>query len=418
MTEKDMELLKDVIQSDIMSKDVSEFLFMTKKSKVNKIHPYQITPPKTDKDRWMTYIKVDGVRKKLVAQSEKELIYKLYPLYYEDEKHTLQSIYDEWLLKREKENVSDRTIQRNKNHWTKYYESHELTKKPLPTLSPEKIEDYFHSIIRKYGMTTKELNNMKFIMKDMLSMAKRNGYIEVNPWHEVDIKTYGCKPPKKSSDKSKIYLPSEKELMFNQLNNDLQDNPHITDSYAIFLLFKLGLRIGEVVAIKEEDINLHEKTIHIHRTETLELNHNDNLRPVVVNHTKKKSHYGDRYLPLSDYDITIIRNVQKVNKIYGYVDSGYLFLDKKGRTKIREIDNRIRKFCRQAKIPEKSAHDIRRTVASEMYMKKVPVEIIRDFLGHSDIKTTHGYIFDCNEAETTANLIKNSLADMNGLRIS
>ncbi len=53
-----------------------------------------------------------------------------------------------------------------------------------------------------------------------------------------------------------------------------------------------------------------------------------------------------------------------------------------------------------------------------MYMNKVPVEIIRDFLGHSDIKTTHGYIFDCNEAETTANLIINSLADMNGLRIS
>lgn len=30
-------------------------------------------------------------------------------------------------------------------------------------------------------------------------------------------------------------------------------------------------------------------------------------------------------------------------------------------------------------------HDIRRTVASEMYKNGVNIEVIRDFLGHSDI---------------------------------
>ena len=45
-------------------------------------------------------------------------------------------------------------------------------------------------------------------------------------------------------------------------------------------------------------------------------------------------------------------------------------------------------WCK-AGIKEKSAHDIRRTVASLMFnVGRIPIEIIRDFLGHSDIKTT------------------------------
>ncbi len=54
----------------------------------------------------------------------------------------------------------------------------------------------------------------------------------------------------------------------------------------------------------------------------------------------------------------------------------------------------------------------------EMVAKGVTVEIIRDYLGHSDIKTTWGYIFDNNEEERTAKIISDSLMDMNSLRIS
>lgn len=75
-----------------------------------------------------------------------------------------------------------------------------------------------------------------------------------------------------------------------------------------------------------------------------------------------------------------------VNKGYGYFKQDFIFCDEKGRTKIREIDNRIRKHCNKADIEVKSAHDFRRTVASELFNNGVPVEIIRNYLGHSDIK--------------------------------
>lgn len=83
---------------------------------------------------------------------------------------------------------------------------------------------------------------------------------------------------------------------------------------------------------------------------------------------------------------------------------------------IREIENRIRKLCNKADIEVKSAHDIRRTVASELFNNCVPVEIIRNYLGHSDIKMIWRYILDNHRKEETTKMILKSLENLNGLK--
>ncbi len=154
-------------------------------------------------------------------------------------------------------------------------------------------------------------------------------------------------------------LPDEKEKLFQAINHELIGFPENTDAYAILLLFKLI--IGEVVALKWCVIDYESKTIHIHRMETLEENVSGSLSPVIAEYTKKKNPYGDRILPLGDYELTIFQYVMDVNKEYGYSDQDFIFCDAQGRTKIREIDNRIRKLCNKADIEVKSAPDIRRT---------------------------------------------------------
>ena len=204
----------------------------------------------------------------------------------------------------------------------------------------------------------------------------------------------------------------EKEKLFQALNNEILKRPTVTDMYAVFLLFKLGLRIGELVALKWEDIDTSNKEIHIHRMETLD----NSLRTVVAEYTKKKSPYGDRFLPLGDYELELFQKVQEINERCQYQAGDFIFCDEKGRTTIRAIDNLIRKACNMAGIETKSAHDIRRTVASEMFNQGVPVEIIRNYLGHSDIKTTYGYILDNNGKEETNKMILKALGNMNGLK--
>lgn len=62
----------------------------------------------------------------------------------------------------------------------------------------------------------------------------------------------------------------------------------------------------------------------------------------------------------------------------------------------------------------KSAHDIRRTVASEMRRKKVKIEEIQWYLGHNDEATTRTYILNNQGKQKTSKQIVNALSEMNG----
>lgn len=410
-------LLIDLINYGNLSEDdVLESIYKMKKKKVLEIHPYAITKPKSKDARWQTFVSEANGRKKISAVSEDRLYRKLFDFYYvsNNSRVTIKSLYPEWLKIREEANLSDRTLQRYDDYWKKYYEEDPIVNKPLVNLKPDHIEKFFHKSIKNYDMTKKELNNMKFVMKDILKVAVRQEIIGTNPYDIADIKTYGCKPPARKSDKSRVYLPREKERMFKALNQDLNDNPDVTDAYAVFFLFKTGLRLGEIVAIKECDIDFLNKEIHIQRMESKKKDENSKFQNVIVDYTKTSN--GNRFLPLDDYDLKLLKKVISTNAFYDYYDSGYIFVDGQGRTKSREIDNRIRKCCKAANIDVKSAHDIRRTVASEMHLQGIPIEMIRDYLGHSEISTTWGYIYDNTAKSERSRMITDALRTMNGLK--
>jgi integrase len=169
----------------------------------------------------------------------------------------------------------------------------------------------------------------------------------------------------------------------------------------------LGLRVGELSALKWEDIDFKNKTIHIHRMETNGEN-GSKLQRVIVEHTKCKSSYGDRTLPLSNYAIELFNKIKSFNDEH-YLKNDFIFINDNGRMTSRQFDNYLRKMCKYANIIVKSCHDIRRTVASVMFANGVNIELIREYLGHSDIKTTYSYIYNVDEEETKRNNIINSL---------
>ena len=283
------------------------------------------------------------------------------------------------------------------------------TKKDISKITTNDIEEFYYSKIKEFNMPAKEYSNMSVILKDIFKHAKRDKLILYNVYDDIDMKLNCCKPQTKKKKTERVYLPAEKSKLFKVINEEIKEQTR-TNGYAIFLEFKLALRIGELSALKWSDIDYVEKTIHIQRTEAL----GENRKRVVVEHVKLKSEFGDRYLPLSDYDIQIFELIKKFNEEHKY-NSDYIFCNEKGRMTSRQLDNYLRTMCNNANIKEKSMHDIRRTVASEMYKNNVNIEVIRDFLGHSDIQTTFDYIYDCDSEETTKKIIINSLNDNNAL---
>ena len=60
------------------------------------------------------------------------------------------------------------------------------------------------------------------------------------------------------------------------------------------------------------------------------------MRSVVVPYTKKKSSYGDRFLPLSEYELDIFQKVKAINEENHFKDGEFIFCDEYGRTRIRD----------------------------------------------------------------------------------
>ncbi len=110
------------------------------------------------------------------------------------------------------------------------------------------------------------------------------------------------------------------------------------------------------------------------------------------------------------------RIYQAIDKEYGYEDDGFLLCDCDGRTKVSELTSRFRKIRRWAGIQGKSLHTIRRTVATAIYDLHNDINLVKDYLGHSQVSTTWGYVYKSDEKRKAFKGITADLSHMNNVR--
>lgn len=69
----------------------------------------------------------------------------------------------------------------------------------------------------------------------------------------------------------------------------------------------------------------------------------------------------------------------------------------------------LRKYANYMSVPLKSSHKLRKTYASNLSARGVPLDCIREMLGHSSLSTTLGYIYNPLTDKETYDLITRAL---------
>ena len=401
-----------------ITSDLSSAIWKMEKELIDSIHVSAITPASEKYKYWSTavYIKEGDTQKRKYIRSKTEsgLYEKLYNHYFGV--GTLDQIHALWADHRKKyENLAPCTNQREQQRWKKYIQDTNLGRMRIDEIDNFMIEDHIYILIRQYSLKVKELREIQFLLRKTFRFALRSKVIMKNPMDLVEINKTGCAPATPCFSKSRIFLSDEVSSMENEIEKELLDLPWNTTALAVQMLFLLGLRIGELVVVRMSDIDWEEETIHIQRMEQ----RGADGQPTVVEHTKKKSLHGNRILPLGHKGIALVKKVLEINRQNSFVDGDYLFLGENGkRIHIRAVDNRIRKLCRRAGIePAKSAHDIRRTVATRLYRNTHDIELVRRFLGHSDVQTTWGYIVDIDSEKEDRQRVIEALQGNSGTNI-
>lgn len=235
------------------------------------------------------------------------------------------------------------------------------------------------------GYKTTTIYQTRIALYNMLEFAKENEVIITNP----------CK----KSVKSDIGKPSDKKeaLTIDDQRRFLAAAKGQSYEYQYRFALQTGLRTGELVGLKWEDINFERKTLTIERS--MEFRYK--VGEWRVGPPKSKSGY--RTIPLTDEAICILKAQKEKNRKLKVIDKEWadtVFLCRKGQpVKNSTYDTALFKICDKAGIKRFSMHVLRHTFATRCIEGGMMPKTLQKILGHSNIGITMNLYVHITEEE-------------------
>ena len=399
-------ILQEAYECGILdATEVAIKINMTKENFVKERHPYSISSRKDG--RFITTVrKEDEERQQIAAPSYVELISKFYD-YCNDRKsdYTISDLYEMWIEKRGKQSVVGtidiKTVKRDEQHWRKYYVRNKLVTIPIKIVTTRMLNNFPNNSITTFKFSRKEFNNVKTILNAVFQIAMDKEILSVNPLlnTHTNIKFRSIQ---KKKDGSRLYLEKEIEIL-----EDFLYQQGTMEAYTILMDFQIGTRVGELVVLKKEDMLDNE--VYIHKMEIVdeERVYGEYIRKgyTIVEYVKHDISSGYRTIPLTEKAQKILEEVEKLS-----TNSEYLFTRANGkRVTSRSFNYWLEKYCRDAGVTFKSSHCIRRTFASRLFATGMPLADISVYMGHEDIDTTKGYIYNYFEIEQNRTYMNKAL---------
>ena len=123
-----------------------------------------------------------------------------------------------------------------------------------------------------------------------------------------------------------------------------------------------------------------------------------------VEHIKGYADAGFRYIPLTKDAKAILAKVKEINPT-----GKYIFMKNERQLTTDTFNRRLKKYCREIGIPERSSHKIRFSVASFLYENGMPLTDLQRLLGHTTTAMTLHYLRRVTPNENTSSLMQNIL---------
>lgn len=401
-------------QSGIMNLDtgeLSELIEVTKQQKLEKAilkehienfyHIWQ-----NDKGVYLTYLpakdKPKG-RKAVSASTQERLERKIIDFYLEQKKEeeqgtiTLRKLYPQWLKIKSLETTASTYIRRIDNDWKRYYEADPIIDKDIKKFTKAYLKEWALSKIREKSLTKKQYYNMAVIIRHILEYAVENEWIPTNLYKSFKIEGKLFRKVKKPEDETQVFLITEQPMIEAEAWKDFYENGYTT-ALAIPLAFQIGVRLGELTALKTTDLCRDGKYIHIQRmAQKVERQRPDGTwyptSWATVDHVKSSA--GDRYVYLTKEARRIIKIIMDYNAENHLHEDDFLFFQRGKHITPTAIITRLRKYCNHIDTKQKGVHKIRKSYISALLDAGININEIRKQVGHEDERTTlHNYAFN------------------------
>ncbi len=281
---------------------------------------------------------------------------------------TVQEVFVEWRIIRDQElKVSSQFVEVSAfNIFLK-----EFGNSKIREVTTAKIQKFFMGL----NLAPTTLSLRKTYYRLLFSYAKRMGYVNENPIENIVL-------PKVKLTHEQIQLKKEKFLdkrdMRKVLDYLYRDMWHFRKALMFEFLFLTGLRIGELLAIQWEDIDLDNQRLYIR--------HTLNIHGVPARNREllsPKTSHSYRSLMLDN------RAMEIIDFFAGeYKDENFVFVGAKKQTYGPDTLSRVfKKACTQALGEgQYNLHMLRHSHISLLVEMNIPIKAIMERVGHSDEK--------------------------------
>lgn len=334
------------------------------------------------------YVSIDNVlkRKSVSGKSQNEVIVKknnflkdnVLGLIPSESKQTLSQILKNDIEREFSLNLIKEPTYQRKLYTFSIIDKETIAHIPIPNISEQNIFDFL-SILPNYANST--ISKVYALLNKGFKLACEENIISKNP---LD-KTYIRQPKSSKPDKKiRALTVSEQNILISAIKMYKPKTNCPDYSLQILLALFTGMRIGEINALKANDIDFKNNIIHIRRTITRGIDY----QTIISNSTKTET--GRRDIPLNKFaKQTIIKaiNVSTRNK------DGLIFYNNKKDCPVSasQVNCAFKRLCAKTDIDDEEGiniHMLRHTFATRCIESGIPAEVLQKWLGHRDIKTT------------------------------
>lgn len=221
------------------------------------------------------------------------------------------------------------------------------------------------------GLSVKSIKDILIVLKMVMKFGVKNEWMNYYEW---DIKY-----PTNSANK---------ELEVLSVSNHRKILDHIQSHFTftglgIYISLSTGLRIGEICALKWNDINITEGTITVSRTiERIYMVEGEKKHTeLVISSPKTKN--SCREIPMSKELLAIVKPLKKIVN-----DDFYVLTNDEYPTEPRTYRNYYNGLMEKLGIPKLKYHGLRHSFATRCIEAGCDYKTVSVLLGHSNISTT------------------------------
>lgn len=241
----------------------------------------------------------------------------------------------------------------------KLYKRH-INNHIIPALGKVQLKRLNFDLIQKFVnslcLASSTVKLIYSVLESSLKCAEEKGFI-TNVWSKVKL-------PTKIKSEVTILTPAEQRI--------LEDTLSHKNDIGILICLYTGLRIGELCALKWQDIDFVNALIHVNGTQS----RIDGELKI----TSPKSKASKRTIPIPDCLLQNLKNHKNNSEFI--LSNGTKAVD------VRTYRRRFKALLKEAGLPDIKFHAIRHTFASRALEVGMDYKTLSEILGHASVSIT------------------------------